>query len=159
EERVALFEGVDVKSYADIVRGQDEATLDAELKALKKSGIKVRAMGFADTSPPEEAVDWSERTIPDAATIKAIEASGTKDIKRMTVRALFETLKRNGIDQAWLIRPVFSRPPSQSKPTPDELNEFFRSTLFSDSPKTPEGHKLRLEQETARIAGLAKLAA
>ena len=162
EERAQMLARLGLKKVAYGWESKDIAAFDEQIEAFKSHGIEIIGWGITDVDKPSDVVDWKTYKIQDLSVLAGLSKPAPN---AMSVGEMLEMFKRHHIaPQLWLIRRMRrSGPVSQpGKPfeqwTDEEKNSYFRSLLNYDSTETSQEHKLRVQQETARIKALVELA-
>lgn len=130
----------------------DDSTLDRQIEAMQRQGIKIFGWFIYDTRGPTLNVDWKSHVVD------------APEHGSLTLESLLKTFRRHGIQpQLWLTREMqlakgeqkSQKPGSQM--TADEKNLEFRKYVAYDLPPE-EGHAARVQHEIDHLRPLAQLA-
>jgi hypothetical protein len=153
EERAQMLERLGYKNFVYSFREKHIRTLDVEIDALKRNGIRLSALMLYVVDDPDAKVDWRNYLIasPDVFMGKA-KPNG------LTLEDLLKTFRRHNVrPQLWMISyPMNPRAAAETR-SADQLSQRMTESMRRDLTAFPQQQRVMLEGD--RMNALARLAA
>lgn len=153
EQRAQMLERLGFKNFVYSFREKHIRTLDVEIDALKRHGIRLSALMLYVVDDPDAKVDWRNYLIasPDVFMGKA-KPNG------LTLGDLLETFRRHNVHpQLWIVTYPMNLRAATETSSAEELPQRMTELLRQDLAAFPQQERVKLEAR--RMKALARLAA